>query len=798
MTRFRGDRDAPGGPGIDPRWTHGAKEGLGTAYSADSRVWFTLWNGVLTEVYYPTIDRPQLRDMQLLITDGSSFFHEEKRHLVSRMERLSDHVPAYRITNSDPHGRYSIVKDVIVSPHLSCVLHRIRVEGIPDFVSRLKLYVLCAPHLQGGGAGNNGYVIESAGHWLLAAEKGGMWLAVAPTIPFSKLSCGYVGASDGWADLAGNLRMDWEYDRALDGNVALTGELAWTPGTEFTLALSLGDSRHNAVNKLLQALSIPFDEHLARYADQWDRTTTRLLPLEAAAQDGGKLYHSSHSLLLSHEDKTYPGALIASLSIPWGEAKGDEDTGGYHLVWTRDMVSSATGLLSAGDDDTPVRALIYLAASQNPDGGFAQNFWIDGRPYWGGVQLDEAAFPIMLAHKLQRLNALGEFDPYPTVLRGAAYLIAEGPVTQQERWEEASGYSPSTLASNIAALICAACFARERGHEAAARFIEEHADFLESHLEEWTVTDSCTLVPGITRHYVRIGPEELHAVPSDEPTEHVLSLHNQEAGDRTEYPAREIVDAGFLELVRYGIRAPDDPVILDSLKVVDALLRVETPFGPCWRRYNHDGYGQRADGGPFLGSGVGRAWPLLTGERGHYEIAAGNDPSPYIRAMEAFASATGLLPEQVWDELDRPDLHMYLGGPTGAAMPLMWAHAEYIKLLRSATDGQVFDLIPEVAARYQDPHKPHSTLEIWKLNRQLKSIKAGRTLRIEALDAFDLRLTRDEWQTYEESTSISTEVGIQFVDLSGTENQEKPLHFSFRWRGAEAWEDADHEVAVER
>ncbi|MBI4213023.1 MAG: glucan 1,4-alpha-glucosidase [Chloroflexi bacterium] len=797
MTRFRGDRDAPGGPGIVPRWTHGAKEGLGTAYSADSRVWFTLWNGVLTEVYYPTIDRPQLRDMQFLITDGSSFFHEEKRHLVSRMVRLSDYVPAYRITNSDPHGRYSITKDVIVSPHLSCVLQRVSVDGMPDFVSRLKLYILCAPHLQGGGAGNNGYVIESAGRWLLAAEKGGMWMAVAPSIPFSKLSCGYVGESDGWTDLAGNLKMDWEFDRALDGNVALTGELAWTPGMEFTLALSIGDSRHNAVNKLMQALSIPFESHLERYADQWNRTS-RILPLEEAAQDGGNLYHSSHTLLLAHEDKTYPGAIIASLSIPWGEAKGDEDQGGYHLVWTRDMVGSAIGLLAAGDEDTPLRALIYLAASQNPDGGFAQNFWIDGQPYWSGVQLDEAAFPIMLAHRLQRLGALGEFDPYEVVLRGAAYLIAEGPVTQQERWEEASGYSPSTLASNIAALICAACFARERGHEAAARFLEEHADFLESHLEEWTVTSSGTVLPDVTRHYVRIGPEEVHAVhPSDEPTEGVMGLRNQEPGQRSEYPAKEIIDAGFLELVRYGIRAADDPIIVDSLEVVDALLKVETPFGPCWRRYNHDGYGQRADGGPYLGWGVGRAWPLLTGERGHYELAAGRDPAPYIHAMEGFASAAGLLPEQIWDEPDRPDLHMYLGGPTGAAMPLMWAHAEYTKLLRSATDGKVFDLIPEVAERYQDGHRPSSLLEIWKRNRQPKSIKAGRTLRVEARDPFELRVSRDGGKTSEVVASSTTEVGIHYVDIAGTKDQEMPLHFAFRWQTTRQWE-GNYEVAIKR
>lgn len=598
MTSVRGDRDAPGAPGIEPRWTHGDKTGVGTAYSADSRVWFTLWNGAVTEVYYPTIDRPQLRDLELLITDGTSFFHEERRHLVSTVERCTEHALAYRIKNSDPGGRYAITKEVIAAPHLSSLVQRIRVDGLPQFLSKLNLYVLCAPHLDVGGAGNNGYVIEAAGHWILAAEKNGCWLALAATVPFSRLSCGFVGASDGWTDLADDLRMDWEYDRALNGNIALTGQLDWQPGQDFTIALAFGNSRNNAVSTLLQTLGVPFDEQLERYEEQWNRTAQHMLPLHEAASDGGHLYHGSYSLLLAHEDKTYPGALIASLSIPWGEAKGDEDRGGYHLVWTRDMVNSATGLLAAGNLDTPLRALIYLAASQDPDGGFAQNFWIDGQPYWGGIQLDEAAFPIMLARKLQRLGALQAFDPYAMVLRGAGYLINQGPVTQQERWEEASGYSPSTLASNIAALICAACFARDRGDLATAQFLEEHADFLESHLEGWTVTTASTLVPGLPRHFIRVLPVEIGDIQADEsPDGSLLTLRNQEPGRRFQYPAREIVDGGFLELVRYGIRRADDPTIVSSVRVMDALLKVDTPAGPCWHRYNHDGYGQGVDGG---------------------------------------------------------------------------------------------------------------------------------------------------------------------------------------------------------
>ena len=797
MATIRGLREAFGKPGIEPRWTQGSKDGVGTAYSATSRVWFTLWNGAVTEVYYPTIDRPQIRDLQYLVSDGESFFHEEKRHLRTETRRTSHHALAYEITNHDPLDRYRIVKEVIAAPHLPCILQHTRLEGDESFVSRLRLYVLCAPHLGVGGRGNNGYVLQVAGREILAAEKGGVWVAIAASLPFTRLSCGYAGASDGWRDLSDNFRFDWEFDQALDGNIALTGELVPGNHREFTLALAFGDGQNNAVSTLFQALGFPFDEHHRRYVEQWNRACRKIYPVKEVYGDGGQLYHSSLSLLLAHEDKTYPGAFIASLSIPWGESKGDEDTGGYHLVWTRDMVSTAMALLAAGNKETPLRALIYLAATQHDDGGFSQNFWINGESYWRGIQLDEVSFPILLAWRLHRENSLGQFDPYHMVIRAARYLIHNGPATQQERWEEASGYSPSTLASNIAALICAAGFARDRGDPGTAAYLEEYADFLECHIEVWTVTTEGTLLPDVSEHFIRIHPVGVdNFQPDEDPNHGVLMLHNQPPGGRTDYPAKEIVDAGFLELVRYGIRSHDDPVIVNSLRVVDAMLKVDTPYGPCWRRYNHDGYGQQEDGGPYLGWGKGRAWPLLTGERGHYELAAGRSAEPYLRAMEGFATSTGLLPEQVWDGPDRPRIHMRLGRPTGAAMPLMWAHAEYIKLLRSASDHTIFDRIPAVADRYLDESKRYKLLEIWKPNRQPRAVRRGYILRIQATTSFELQWTRDEWQTAQTTLSTPTALGIGFVDIPIPESQQAPIRFTFYWSVAGKWEERDYEVAI--
>jgi glucoamylase len=792
---FRGDREAFGGPGMEPRWTHGNKDGVGTAFSADSKLWFTVWRGVVTEVYYPLVDHPQLRDLQFLVSDGRTFFHEEKRNLRSTTERLAGPSLGYRITNSDPDGRYSLHKEVLSDPHLPVLLQRVRVERKPSYTDPLSLYLLAAPHLDGAGWGNNAYVGRIAGREVLVAERNGSWLALGATVPFSKLSCGFVGASDGWTDLQAHLAMTWEFDRATNGNVALVAELDGPGEKEFTVGLAFGRGRQHALAALMQSLSTPYHTHRARFAEQWGRAVAHLRPVANRSPRMRELNAESYNLLLAHEDKTFPGAFVASLSIPWGYAKGDGDRGGYHLVWTRDVVQIAGGLLAAGDRTTPLRTLIYLAASQRPDGGFPQNFWIDGTAYWAGLQLDEVAFPILLADKIRRDGALQDFDPYPMVRSAARFLVEHGPATQQERWEEASGYSPSTLAVTIAACVVAAEFATERGDASTADLLLVFADFLEGHIERWTVTIHGTLLPGVPRHYVRIHPVAVDDPTPDEDPEHgIVALANQPPGAPTSFPASEVVDAGFLELVRHGVRRADDPLIADSLKVVDAVLRVETPAGPCWRRYNHDGYGQRDDGGPFVDWGVGRAWPLLTGERGHFELAAGRSAEPFLKAMAGFATSTGLLPEQVWDGPSHPDLHLELGRPTGSAMPLAWAHAEFLKLLRSTEDGAVFDRIPSVERRYgrSDPNRP--SWEIWKPNRQPATFARTERLRLQASEPFRLRWTSDAWAHLAETASTATGLGIEFVDLPTPAPAGTVFEFTFFWSLRGEWDGTNRSI----
>ena len=783
-----------GSPGMSPRWTSSTKDGVGTAYSASSRVWFTLSHGILNEIYYPTIDRPQIRDMQFLITDGQTFFHEERRHLETEIEELDRWSLGYRIVNSDPQKRYRLIKQVIADPHQPCVLVHVQLEGEEGLLKRLMAFALVAPHLGVGGWGNSIRQHEILGRRILLASKGRTFLAIGSDVGFRRLSCGYVGASDGWQDLKDNLRMDWEFDRAENGNVAGIGELDLSEKKEFTVALAFGDGQHAAITALVQSLAIPFAQHRERFTAQW-RRVTELDNLDRFASDGGFLYRNSQQLLLAHEDKTFAGAMIASASIPWGDHKGDDDVGGYHLVWTRDAVQSATALLASGRKETARRALVYLACSQAPDGSFPQNFWIDGTPYWHGIQLDEVAFPVILAWRLWKADGLVDFDPYPMVLAAARFLVRHSPATQQERWEESSGYSPSTLAAIIAALICAADFARSRQQQSAASFLEEYADFLESHVERWTVTTDGTLVPGISRHYIRIHPSPCDGgIPDEDPNAGDLRIPNRPPGARFIFPAKDIVDAGFLELIRYGIRRPGDSLIEDSLRVVDAVLKVDTPFGPCWRRYNHDGYGERPDGGPFEGWGQGRAWPLLTGERGHYELAAGRDRKPYTTALERFASGAGMLPEQIWDESDRPKRRLFLGKPAGSAMPLMWAHAEYVKLLRSVADERIFDLIEPVAARYLGA-RPRAAWQVWKPDRRVQTTAAGSTLRILASTPFRLHWSRDGWQTSSDSNSTDIALG-SFVDIPVPQGQRAPVSFTFYWLPEGRWQGQDYHVRI--
>ena len=796
------DDDGPafGAPGLAPRWTSSKKDAVATAYAASSRIWFTASHGTLNEIYYPTIDRPQIRDMELLFTDEETFFHEEKRDFEYDFHYIDNDALALRTVATDLGGRYTVTKEFITDPHQPVVLMNVKIEGDEAILSRLKCYALLAPHLDGGGAGNSARSLDMAGSRCILAWKNDISLAFGADCGFSRSSCGYVGASDGFQDLSTHMRMTWDFGQALNGNLALMGEIEVARHRSFTIAIALGNGHHSALAGMMQTLSTPYETHLKRFIDQWHRSASPDR-LASVSTDKGKLMRISHNVILAHEDKTYPGAFIASASIPWGASKSDDDLGGYHLVWTRDMVQSATALLACDRVETALRALVYLACTQHPDGGFAQNFWIDGTPYWSGIQLDEVAFPIILAGRLWKMDGLGNFDIVPFVIAAASFLVRYAPVTQQERWEENAGYSPSTLAAVISALVCAADIGTSNGSAELGKFLEEYADWIEAHLDEWTTTFRGVLVPEIPCHYIRIRPpadgEPFHnpSIPAG-----CVQIANRAPDEKSVFEAREVVDPGFLELVRYGIRRADDPLIVDSLKVIDAVLKIETPYGPCWRRYNHDGYGQRKDGGPYLGWGQGRAWPILTGERAHFELAAGTNITPYITAIERFSSIGGMLPEQVWDRDDLPSEGMYFGRSAGSAQPLVWAHAEYVKLLRSAADGHVFDRISVVADRYAVPKDKRtftSRMEIYQTARPISAMVQGGVLRIIDREHFSVVWTPDNWATTNNLEPHHVGRSGCFADIQTTSTQTGSILFTLHWPEQDRWLGHNVEITIQ-
>jgi glucoamylase len=460
---------------------------------------------------------------------------------------------------------------------------------------------------------------------MLFAEREHHALALASSAPWLARSVGFVGVSDGWQELHAHKRLDHTYRRAENGNVAITGEidLVSCNGT-FVMTLGFGPTAMEAGQHALITLLEDFDETQTEYVRQWHAWHARLVD-GVPPKQRTRLYQISAAVLRTHESKRVEGGIIASLSIPWGFSKPDDDLGGYHLVWPRDLVEIAGGFIAIGAHEHVRRVLRYLQVTQEADGHWSQNMWLDGTPYWHGVQMDETALPILLVDLAARegvIDTAGRDALWPMVRRAAVFLARNGPVSPQDRWEEQPGYAPFTVASEIAALLVAADLADAASNAIAAEYLRETADAWNASIERWLYVRGTELAQrhGVEGYYVRVAQSD-HADAAS-PCQGFVPIKNRPP-DQATGPAALIASLDALAFVRFGLRAADDPRILNTVKVIDATLKVETPRGPAWHRYQGDGYGEHADGGPYDGSGVGRAWPLLTGERAHYELAAG-------------------------------------------------------------------------------------------------------------------------------------------------------------------------------
>ncbi|MHB1861450.1 MAG: glycoside hydrolase family 15 protein [Gemmatimonadaceae bacterium] len=668
---------APGGPGALPSWTSASKDGLGTSLTTASKVWFTLEGGILTEVYYPRVDMADVHGLEFAVSNGTRVWIESRdmRHAITRIDSRA---LLYRQTSSDPAGRFTITKTYSSDPQRNTLLIDVAYSAPAGY----KLYVIYQPALKNAGYGNSGATQDGA----LVSWKEDMASALVSSGGFAETSNGYAGVNDAYTDLLLHHAITWKYSRADSGNVVQVARIA-TPA-HFTLALGFGGTPRAATAEARSSLKAGFSAARTAYADGWHKYVAGLQHVDAAYE---KEFQLAAMVVRAHEDKTYPGAIIASMSIPWGYAvPADKPTvGGYHLVWARDLYEAATSLMVAGDSATARRAARYLFdVQQKPDGSFPQNSWLDGKPYWTAIQMDEQSYPMILAWQL----GLTDRTTWEKHVRPEAeFVLAHGPATQQERWEEVSGYSPSTIAAEIAGLVCASAIAKQNGATGdAARYLAT-ADDWAAHVEPWLVTTTGHLGGALAAggYYMRIDNNE---DPNDG---YQLDVHNG-GGVHDE---RDVVDQGFIELVRLGIRPANNPIIENSLKIIDQTIRVQTPNGPDFYRYNHDGYGETYFGGPWLGEGVGRLWPIFAGERGEYEIALGADPTPYLQAMLRFANDGGMIPEQVWDRANASHAGFVFGTGTGSATPLVWSMGEFMRLAVDAKEKRVVEQ-PAIVAQH--------------------------------------------------------------------------------------------------
>ena len=261
---------APGWPGIEPRWTSSAKSGVGTALRSSGRVWFTLSHGILNEVYYPRIDQACTRDLGFIVTNRQGWLSEEKRHANHAIAPVADGVPAFHLTNTCVEQRYRIEKDILTDPTREVVLQRIRFIPLKGTLSDYSLVAVLAPHIGNAGMGNTAWVGDLKGRPMLFAERNGTALALVCSTDWLQRSAGFVGVSDGWCDINQNHRLAWRYDRAANGNVALTGEIdLMACGGCFVLALGFGNTHGEAGHRACASLWDGFDSAAGAYCGDW-------------------------------------------------------------------------------------------------------------------------------------------------------------------------------------------------------------------------------------------------------------------------------------------------------------------------------------------------------------------------------------------------------------------------------------------------------------------------------------------------------------------------------------------------
>lgn len=774
--------DAPshafGVPGIAPTWSSSDKDFV-TAALDGSRVWATIGHGIINEVYWPSTGQPQIRDLSFYLV-GKGRWVDLKRERRYRLLTPGSALPALEIVHYGDD--YQLTLEILPDPVRDVLLVRFALVG--DY----RLVFILAPHVGSTGRDNSAWLNDGAAY----AHASGFSLCLAASIPLEHLSCGFVGASDGWQDLNRHGSLTYQFESASNGTVAITGQASRHRGV---LALGFADSPAGAHTRARTALAADFDALRSSFIEAWIAWGATL-SLPRPDETLGDAAELSAVVLKIHEDHAYPGAVVASLSVPWGNST--ESLGGYHLVWPRDASLTAFALLAANQRLDARQILSHLIVAQRRDGHWPQNYFPSGEPYWDGIQLDEVALPVLLAAKLAELGEPEVPGTREMVRAALGFLARTGPASSQDRWEENPGVSPFTLATAISALVAAGPWLESEERSYAL----ELADDWNERLESWCYVEDTELAGklGVRGYYVRIAPP--HRAGADGSR---VELRNRDGETIT---ASALVSLDFSYLVRLGIRSGLDPRVQDTIRVVDQLLAVETPSGTLYRRYNGDGYGEHADGRSFDGSGIGRAWPLLVGERGHLALQSGEDPLPFLQTMWRCASSGGLLPEQVWDADPIPALELAPGRPSGSAMPLVWAHAEFLKLLVARERARPVEWLASVEQHFghrplalqseslSGPARvPNGASRIWHWRDEIPiaRLPAEKLLVIEDRVPFTLHLGFDGWQRIQDRPAQPGAFGIWSVALTEQELADaKEVNFTRRYQSG--WENRDHRV----
>ncbi len=682
--------------GKDAKWESAGKQGVGTAFGLQSKIWFTLQGGSLTEVFYPTADNANVQYLQFVVVNPKTKKVETERDDATHKIKFTDtNSLSFEQTNATKN--WEIRKSYAIDVERNSLL--IDVQFSPKN-KNLELYVFYNPSLKNSGMKDTAWTETDT----LLTNEAEVFSALKISGGFAESTNGFFGVSDGLEQLKQFGKIKDFAPRIENGNVTQLAKIQ-NPNY-FTVVLSFGKTATEASSAAKLSLKKGFSNAQKEYQNEWREYVRKLPQVEVKYQTQ---FNYAAMVLKASEDKTFRGGNVASLSKPWitGTAANEANVGGYHLVWSRDLYQAATAYIALGDKDSAVRALDYLFdVQQRKDGSYPQISWLDGRTLGDSIQMDEVSYPLILAYQLgQNSKEIYLKNIKPT----ADYIVKTGPKTQQERWEEKPGYSPATIAAEIAGLVCAADIAQKNGDENAAKIYLTTADDWAKNVEKWTATTTGKYGDG--NYYLRL-----------------TKNGTPDAGERIElnnnagiFQENEIVDAGFLELVRLGIKSPNDSLIVKSLKVVDEVLKVNTPNGEGFYRYNHDGYGEMADGRPWNWdlkyTGKGHLWALLSGERGQFEIAECGMRNADLRTLDSrlktqdclskaktrldamlnFANEGLMIPEQIWDE-PTTSKNLKFGEGAGSATPLAWSMAQFIRLAVNLQKGKNLDT-PEIVAR---------------------------------------------------------------------------------------------------